>query len=109
MTFDTASGLAVIVCIGLLIFGVVKRFPWFIIQGSLVNGAMVILCFYVLGKIIANVNSLGGIGAVLLSLLVLGFGAICCSNLRAYLTGEEARNFYNLVREKIKERQGDAD
>jgi hypothetical protein len=109
MTFDSASGLAIVVCLVLLVFGLVKRFPWFIIQGALVNGAMVVLCIYLLSKIITNIDFLGGIGALVLALVVLALGAICCFNLRAHISGKEAEHFYGLVRERLLRRDSEND
>ena len=109
MSFDAAFGLAFVVCIGLLIFGLVKGFPWFIIQGSLVNGAMVVFCFYLLFKILANISYFGVGGAIVLTIPVIAFGAICIFNIRNFLSGQEAENFYELVRERVRARLKDSD
>jgi len=102
MTFLTASGLlAIVVCLGLLIFGFKKGFPWFIIETALVNGAMAVLCLYLLIIIIANLD--GGL-AVALSVIVVGFGAICCINLHRYLSGKESERFNQVVQERFRER-----
>jgi hypothetical protein len=107
MTFDGALGLALMVCMGLGIFGLVMRFPWFIIQGGLVNGSMIVLCIYFLAKIFGNIDFLGGGWAFALAILVIGFAAICCFNLYNYLSGREAESFYRMVREKMSGGDGD--
>ena len=101
MTFLTASLLAIAVCLGLLIFGLKKQFAWFIIQTALVNGAMAVLCLYLLTIIIASVD--GGL-AVALSVIVVGFGAICCFNLHRYVSGIENERFNQVLQERFRER-----
>lgn len=109
MSLDAAFGLAVITCFGMLIFGLVKRFPRFIIQGSITNCAAVVLCAYLLTKVFANFTHLGGVLSTVLIVPIIAFGVICTINLRNFLSGREAENFYELIRREIRLRLAEAD
>jgi hypothetical protein len=43
---DTFLGMAFFICVGVVIFGLVKSFPWFIIKGALVNGPGFLAALY---------------------------------------------------------------
>lgn len=78
-----------------------NAFPWFIIQTALVNGALAVLCLYLLITIIASAD--GGL-AVILSPIVLGFGTICCFNLYSYIFGKENERFNQRLQGRFQER-----
>ena len=43
---DTFLGMAFFICIGVVIFGIVKGFDWFIIKGALLNGPRFLAALY---------------------------------------------------------------
>lgn len=99
---DAYFGLAFVVCLGLLIYGLVKGFPWFIIKGSLINGPGFLAALYGIfyGTAYAITSSSGW---WFLAIVGAFFAVVCGFNLYNYLNGEEARMFAELVREKIRE------
>jgi hypothetical protein len=43
---DVFIGMAIFICLGVLIFGLVKGFPWFVIQGAMINGPGFLAALY---------------------------------------------------------------
>jgi hypothetical protein len=93
-------GLAASICVGLAIWGFVHHFPFHIIKGAMVNGTCLLVSAYALRYGVHFCATRGGVWW-LLSILGLGFGYICLSNLRNYATGKEASEFNAEVRAAI--------
>lgn len=106
MSLEALIGLAVVAAVSLGIFGLVKRFPWFIIQGALINGPIFVAALWGLFTGLLNGLSAGG-GWWALFAGSIPVAYVCGSNVKHFLDGSEAEMFYKAVREKM--RQGDDD
>jgi hypothetical protein len=94
-------GLALIVCVGLAIWGLVHKFPFFIIKGAMINGIGALASLYALYWGVYYGVTRSGWGW-LLALLGIGFGWVCGFNLYHYVTGKEARDFNAEVAARIR-------
>ena len=94
-------GLALIVCVGLAIWGFTHHFPFFIIRGAMLNGVCLLVSSYALIFGVYNGATKSG-WWWLLALLGIGFGRICGFNLYHYVIGKEARDFNAEVAARIR-------
>lgn len=97
MTFDTFLGMSAVLCVGLLIFGLVRGFPWFIIKGALVNGPGFLVSLWGIFTGFSGALSTGNAAWWILAALGGAFSLICGFNLHSFLSGEEARSFAKMV------------
>jgi hypothetical protein len=105
---DAFLGFAFFICIGLLVFGLARRFPWFIIQGALVNGPGFLAALYGIFYGVSYATT-GSAGWWLLAIVGALFALVCGYNLYHFFSGEEARMFGELVARKTRERLGRRD
>jgi hypothetical protein len=105
---DAFFGLAFFICVGVVLFGLAKGFPWFVIKGAMVNGPAFVAALY--GIFYGVSYGATGSGAWWLLAIVGGFFAfVCGDNMYNFFNGQEARMFGELVAEKFRERQNDND
>lgn len=93
--------LSVIMCIGLGLWGMIRRFPWFVIKGAMFNGPGFLASAYALYYGVYYGVSRSG-SWWLLALLGVAFGYICGLNLYHYVSGEDAQTFNIMVANRIR-------
>ena len=104
MSWDTYLGVATFFAVTLVIFGLSRGFPWFIIKGALVNGPGLVAALWGIMAGVSKGVSEGG-GWWLLAVVGVIFAYVCGHNVKHYLDGSEAKRFYDLVRAKLGEGQ----
>lgn len=100
MSLESFIGSSIICAIALGIYGLVRGFPWFVIQGALVNGPGFIAALWAISAGITNGTG-GNAGWWVLAAIGAMFALVCGFNLKNFLDGSEARHFYELVRREV--------
>jgi hypothetical protein len=92
---DTFLEMAFFICVGVVIFGVVKGFPWFIIKGALVNGPGFLAALYAIfyGATYAETSSSDWWVVAVIG----GFFALICG----FVNGEDARKFNERIAKRL--------
>ena len=76
-----------------LVWGLVRGFPWFVTQTAAVNGGLIGPSLLGLYHSIANTLSGGSFLWLLLGLICGVFAAICFFNLKGYFNGNDAQKY----------------
>ena len=97
---DTFLGMAFFICIGVVIFGIVKGFDWFIIKGALLNGPGFLAALYGIFYG-ATYGATSSSGWWLVAIIGGLFALICGYNMYNFFNGHEARMFDERIAKRL--------
>jgi hypothetical protein len=87
---DTFLGMAFFICVGVVIFGIVKGFRWFAIKNALLNGPGFLAALYGIFYG-ATYGATGSSGWWLVAIIGGLFALICGYNMYSFFKGPDAR------------------
>jgi ABC-type phosphate transport system permease subunit len=101
MTFDALLGMSFVLCLGLVVFGLVKGFSWFIIKGALVNGPSFLASLWGIHAGVSNAIATSTGTWWLLAVVGAVFALVCGFNLYNYLSGKEAEMLARMIVQRL--------